>query len=197
MFSNHLSFETIADLVEGRLSAEANGKAAQHIADCSSCSQTAKKLGHVASVMRTDDLEDAPAHALQRAFSIMPRRVIEEKPSVLHKVLAALSFDSAFSQSAYGLRSGATAARQIIFKAGEMDIDLRITPSENNWTIMGQILGECSGGRVELKTENESFETTLNELCEFKLGPIAAGTYTMYLISSDTEIKIPEINIGD
>lgn len=197
MFSNHLSFETIADLVEGKLPAEANNEAAQHITNCTSCSQAVNELSRIVGLMRTDDLEDAPAHTLQRVFGLMPRRAFTENPSVLQKVLAALSFDSALSQPAYGVRSGASAARQIIFKAGETDIDLRIAASENRWTIAGQILGECSGGRVVLKSKYESAETTLNDLCEFKLGPVSKGSYTMRLTLSDYEIEIPEIKLGD
>ena len=193
MFSRHLSFEVIADLVEGRLSADANGRATSHLTSCSDCARRVSELGNVVGLMRSDKMEDAPSNVLQRAFSIMPRKVVVETPSLIQKIVAALSFDSATFTPAYGVRSGATStSRQLIFNAGERDVDLRITSHGNEWVIAGQILG-CAEGHVELKGENVTYKAELKELCEFKLPPVKEGTYKLYLMFEDAEIELPEI----
>jgi hypothetical protein len=193
MFSKHLSYEVIADLVEGRLSADANGRATNHLAGCSDCTKRVSELGNVIGLMRSDKMEDAPSHILQRAFNIMPRKVVAETPSLIQKVVAALSFDSATFAPAYGVRSGTTSqSRQMIFNAGEHDIDLRITSHGNEWIIAGQILGRAEG-YVELKGMNVSLKAELNELCEFRLPPVKEGNYKLYLMFDDAEIELPEI----
>lgn len=194
MFSNHLSFETIADLVEGKLAADANGNAANHIKNCLDCAKIAEELGSTIGLMRSDKMEDAPDYAIKFAFNIMPRKAIAETPSLLQKIAAALSFDSATFTPAYGVRSGATAkSRQLIFNADEMEIDLRVTQQGINWVISGQILGECENGWVELTGENAKVESAINELCEFKLPPIKAGSYFLKLVIENLEIELPQI----
>jgi hypothetical protein len=193
MFSKHLSLEVIADLVEGRLSADANGRATSHLASCSDCTKRVSELDKVVGLMRSDRMEDAPANVLQRAFGIMPRKVAVETPTLIQKIVAALSFDSATFAPAYGVRSGAASqSRQMIFNAGERDVDLRITSHGNEWVIAGQILG-CAEGHVELKGENVSHKAELNELCEFRLPPVKSGSYKLNLVFEDAEIELPEI----
>ena len=194
MFSNHLSFETIADLVEGRLTADVNGNVVNHLKNCSDCAGTANELSNAIGLMRSDKMEDAPDYAIKRAFKIMPRKVVVETPSLLQKILAVLSFDSASSTPAYGVRSSAaTKSRQLIFSANEMEIDLRITQQGNEWVISGQILGECENGRAVLTGESVKAESAINDLCEFKLPPIKEGAYSLKIFVEDTEIEIPEV----
>jgi len=195
VFSNHLSFETIADLVEGRLSGEANGKAQNHFNECADCASIFFLLRDVIGVMRSDKMEDAPSYALQNAFRIMPRKVLEEKPSLVQKIFAVLSFDSAVSTPAYGVRSGASATRQMIFNVGESDVDLRVTKIENAWTVSGQILGDITKATIIIERQNVKLETKLNESGEFKFENLEQGNYTMRLLLDESEIEIPNIDI--
>lgn len=193
MFTNHPSLETIADLVEGKLMNEANATALNHLSNCAECAKTASDLQAVVGYMRSDKMEDAPSYVLSNAFNIMPRKVKVETPSLLQKIVAAISFDSLSFTPAYGVRSGATSqSRQIIFNAGERDIDVRITKQGEQFVVAGQILGECSKGRVVLKGEGNRVESELNDLCEFRLPPVKDGNYQLILVFTDLEIELPE-----
>ena len=98
------------------------------------------------------------------------------------------------------MRSGAPAAsRQLIFSAGEVDVDLRLAPAAEGWAVSGQVLGECAGGWAELggaDTGSDATRAELNELCEFALPTMPAGNYTLRLGLGDTLVEIPGLDLN-
>jgi len=196
----HISFARLADLAEGRLSPEEEAEARAHLADCTSCSAQAAQLGHLAALMRADTSEDAPAELVASVVRMFrARKTQEEQPGLLRRLVAALTFDSSSLQPAFGVRSGQAApARQMLFSAGDLDVDLRLAPGGEGWTVSGQVLGPCKGGEAELLDAEGSTaaRATLNELCEFTLLPPAAdGTYALRLRLDDAEVEIPELSL--
>jgi hypothetical protein len=115
---------------------------------------------------------------------------------VLQRIVAALQFDSAQTPVAAGVRSGQPVARQMLFSAEPYDVDLRIAPRGDAWQVAGQVLGPCEGGRVLLQSDRDTVEAPLNELCEFALPPVPAGSYMLALRLADAEIAIDTLNVG-
>jgi hypothetical protein len=147
--------------------------------------------------MRTDTAPDAPRDVRAFAVSLFSRGENAGEPSLLRRIVAALSFDSTSNPApAFGVRSGYATSRQLLYSAEENDIDLRITPEKENWIVAGQVLGEgCVGGRVELEGATERVEAGLNELCEFTLPPVSAGSYTLRLRLGNAEVEIPRLEL--
>lgn len=198
--STHITFERLADVAEGRPSAEETAEERAHLASCKRCSSQAAELARVATLMRADTSADAPRDVLFNAIQLFHSRRTESAPGLLRRVVAALAFDSSTRTPAFGVRSGQTApARQMLFGAGEFDVDLRLAAGEEGWTVSGQVLGPCEGGRVEAFTSGEWEEatahTSLNDLCEFTLPPVPEGVYALRLRLNDTEIEIPELSL--
>jgi anti-sigma factor RsiW len=196
----HIPFARLADLAEGRLSAEEEGEARAHLADCTNCSAQAAQLGHLTALMRADTSEDAPAELVASVVRMFrARRAQDEQPGLLRRLVAALTFDSSSLRPAFGVRSGQAApARQMLFSAGDLDVDLRLAPGGEGWTVSGQVLGPCTGGEAELVDAEgaTAARATLNELCEFTLLPPAAdGTYALRLRLVDAEVEIPELSL--
>jgi hypothetical protein len=97
---------------------------------------------------------------------------------------------------AYGVRSGQSAARQMLYSAGDNDLDLRVTPSGEAWVVSGQVLGsECAGGQVRLQSETDETAAPLNELCEFTLPPVPSGSYTLRVRFKDMEVEVPDLEL--
>jgi hypothetical protein len=150
--------------------------------------------------MRADTTEDAPAELVASTVRMFrARRAQETEPGLLRRLVAALTFDSSSLQPAFGVRSGQAApARQLLFSAGDLDVDLRLAPGGEGWTVSGQVLGACKGGEVELVDAEGSTaaRATLNELCEFTLlPPTPDGTYALRLRLDEAEIEIPELSL--
>lgn len=110
-------------------------------------------------------------------------------------IQAVLTFDSFTTSPAFGVRSGPSVARQVLYSAGDIDLDVRIAPDDGRWLISGQILGDCSTGEVELIADQGSIKTELDSLCEFAFGPVGAGGYTMRVRFEDLEILTPEFSL--
>lgn len=188
-------------MAEGRLSAEETADERAHLSSCKRCSSQAAELERVAMLMRADTCVDAPRDLVFNAIQLFHSRRTESAPGILRRIVAALAFDSSTRTHAFGVRSGQTApARQLLFGAGDFDVDLRLAAGEEGWTVSGQVLGPCEGGRVEAFAaagahEEATARASLNDLCEFTLPPVPEGVYALRLRLNDTEIEIPELSL--
>jgi anti-sigma factor RsiW len=199
--SKHIPFARLADMVEDRLSTEEAREARAHVAACARCAEQTAELVRVAALMRADASEDAPRDVLMNAIQLFGARpVAEARPGILRRIVAALTFDSSSLTPAFGVRSGQTApARQLLFSAGDLDVDLRLAQGSDGWTVSGQVLGPCDGGQIELnatgEVEQRSLKATLNDLCEFTLPPVPEGVYALRLRLKETEVEISELSL--
>jgi anti-sigma factor RsiW len=115
--SSHLSVETLTDLAEDRLGAEPREAALAHIATCSACDKRVLELRELIRTMSSDRPEDAPAEILNAAIDIFSRQLQPTTASSLRRIVAILTFDSFKSIPAFGMRSGQTASRQLLYSA--------------------------------------------------------------------------------
>ena len=194
----HLPFEKLADMAENRLLATERAAAQAHVSACSRCSTQLARIEQTINLMRSDEAEDAPRPALASVLNMFRARTAAaaSEPSLVQRVLAALSFDSLQASPAYGVRSGQATARQMLFSAGANDIDLRVQPSGEAWVVSGQVLGECAGGSIRLEGTAAEAVAELNELCEFTLPAVPSGSYTLRLRLDEVEVEVPELRLG-
>ena len=192
--AKHLLLETLLELADGRETAGA--RASAHLADCGSCRDELHRLENYLAVMKEDRSADAPRDLL--AFAINSFAARHRKPSLVERIVAALSFDSFDRQAAFGVRAAETSGRQLIYSAGESDIDLRINQTEDDrWILAGQVLGaECEGREIKLQSQEHSTSAYLNEQCEFTLPAVPAGTYELILRLANVEVEVPQLKIG-
>jgi anti-sigma factor RsiW len=64
IFTSHVSFERLVDLVEGRLPANEQSQLLVHLSDCARCAADKAWLERVIGLMRADTAEDAPPPSL-------------------------------------------------------------------------------------------------------------------------------------
>jgi hypothetical protein len=193
IFSPHIPFSELTELAEKQASPEAIA----HLALCSKCSSQLQLIRQTIGLMRSDTAEDAPAEFIQQAKSIFRRKVVAHGPSLLQVIIASLTFDSLTNAPAFGLRSQGTAGRQLIYSTETADIDVRVSPEDDQWQIAGQLLGEdCTSGDVELEGDDFSASAELNELCEFSFGSVPAGAYKISIRLPDELIETPRLELG-
>lgn len=188
----HISLETLANIAEERSTPDAQEAAMTHISTCSTCSDTLQQLQQLILMMRTDSTTDAPPDVLTSAINIF----VPETPVPLRRIVALLTFDSRNASPAFGMRSGLTTSRQMLYSAEEIDLELRITVQNDECILAGQVIGEgCEEGLVEISGEAGTSIATLNEICEFTLPPIPVGNYSLTVKMQDREIEIPELEL--
>lgn len=158
-------------------------------------------LERLIELMRADaasaSLEEPPRHVVRRAVRLLRDRKSSQRS--LRHIIAELLFDSAVRPlSAAGVRSFDAAGRQLVFAAGEYELDLRLRgTSEQLYELRGQLLGPCPGtGRVVVTNHAmQRAETALNELCEFELRGVPSGTYGLTVHLPETTIEVSELRV--
>lgn len=194
--ASHISIETLADLAEDRLDDEAREAALAHIAACSACDKGMLELRELMRMMSSDRTEDVPVEILNAAKDIFSRQLQLTTPSSLHRIVAILTFDSLKSIPVFGMRSGQTASRQLLYSAEDTDLDLRITVQNDQCVVAGQVLREsCIEGVVQISGTPGSAETSLNDLCEFTFPALPVGNYLLKIRMGDVEIEVPELKL--
>lgn len=193
--TQHIPFEQLVDLVEERLPRHGVADARAHLATCPRCGDDVAWLNQTVALMRSDDLEEAPAHVVARAVRLLRPVAPSHSPTLKERVRAALSFDSRQSAPAFGLRSGQAETRQLLFSAGAYDLDIRVAPAGALWIVSGQVLGLPASGRIELRGEQSVMEVDLTALSEFVLPAAPEGSYLLLLHLENGEIEIGELEL--
>ena len=151
-------------------------------------------INKIVQLMETDNSFDAPTDSIKWAKNIFRARVAEPKKSFMQKVLAVLQVDLSPGKAAFGERSASSAqARQMLFQAGKIAVDLRISETEKGFNVRGQILG---AGFANCMIKLGEFETKSNELSEFSFTEIQGGNYNLTLQIAETEIVIENLEIA-
>ena len=153
-----------------------------------------------------DALPDAPPAMLRAAIDLW--RATPASPSVaaaavglLRRLTALLSFDSwAAPLALQGMRSLRAPTRQLLFSADHRDIDLRVTPMADVFSIKGQVLGPDTAGSIELLIQGAdgtaAHQVQLDALGEFHIDGLRRGSYVMTLRLGGDEIVLPAIDVG-
>lgn len=192
--SAHIPLETLADIAEDRATSEARERAMAHVATCSECHDTLSRLERLIFMMKNDTHPDAPGDVLASAIKIFSRQM----QASVRRIIATLVFDSRAAGPGFGMRSVHTSSRQLLYSAQDADLDLRITVQNEEFIVAGQVIREpCAGGVVDISGPTGAAQASLNELCEFTLAPLPAGTYSLRVTMRDVEIEIPELEVKD
>lgn len=122
--------------------------------------------------------------------------------ALVRAVLATLTFDSwATTGVALGMRSARNPTRHLLYSAQGRDVDLRITPGAEHFTISGQIFGPDESGRVELSAlaagSGISHTGELDPMSEFRLDQVPAGRYVLTLHLGTQPIVVQPIEVGE
>jgi len=190
--SSHVSLETLADLVDDRLTGNTLEAAMTHVSTCSACNDKLRRLHELIVMMKSDEANSAPRDIVMSALKIFS----PETKSVLRRIVAILTFDSRKTGPAFGIRSLHTASRQMLYSAEGTDVDLRITVQDEECVLDGQVIREhCAGGVVQISSTAGSAEASLDDLCEFTLPAIPFGNYVFRIRMQDLEIEIPELEL--
>ena len=154
-------------------------------------------------VARALSSPQAPA-AWQRAAEGLWAQAATARPWLLaqaRQVLhALLSFDSwAPGTGAMAVRSLPGPTRHLVFSTQGRDVDLRISPEAEAFSLSGQILGPDETGQIELTglaAQAQGFQGALNELGEFRLQGVPAGSYRLTLRLAGDDVIVEPLEVG-
>ena len=199
-----IPFETLADLVDGRLPESEAAELRRRLADADARTRADLAwLQALASFRRAMPLE-APPEPVREALRAHFRRWAEgrRRPGPFQRLVAQLTFDSRLQPALAGVRAGATGPDQLLYTTDWMDIELHILPAgPGQVRILGQALPhdqdldmvDCT---VQLLAgEQELGLTGANELGEFTFEVAPGSDCTLILVTEEGEIALEHVDL--
>lgn len=190
----HLTTEAALDFAEGRLNKEEAAFWKKHMEICSDCARNVQEWTQLRMDLRRTDLVSAPERDLQNVYEILEPGTGGE-PAARRSTLATIVFDSFLQPALAGARGGSgTASRQLVMRAEEFDIHLKIWGDQNHRQLMGQLLprkgtGFVSAARFHLLCNGERLESTgTDEMGEFRFTDLPEGVLSL-------QIDLPNLTV--
>ena len=173
----HFSEQTWADFVRGIGKSETSANIESHLgSSCSDC-RAAFDIWKRVHMTVANEKTYTPTENLVRM--VKQEFAARYAPHAPQSILAKLVFDTAAQPLPVGIRSGTVTARQLVYEAEELTVDLRLEthPQSNKICAVGQVLDKrfprISPSRVSIMVWTERglpvFETRANEFGEFHL----------------------------
>jgi hypothetical protein len=148
MVDNHYSPEDWADFARHAASPEAEADMRRHLdRGCLACTELHATFREVYAIGAVDGAYEPPAAAVRLARAMFAVRT-PERPFARMASAVTLLFDSALMPASIGLRSVPNGPRKFLFAAGDMVIDLQVSPaSKGSTVVVGQVTVASAGDR--------------------------------------------------
>jgi hypothetical protein len=172
--------------LQGRASDPDTSAAEAHLPACADCSESKRFLEDLVSNVRLAAASEPPARVLEAGLKVFPASPAPEKRP-LREILAELVSDS-FNQPmfAFGERRVGLPPRQLLFRAGEIDVDIKIESQETTGQVsfIGQVLPDSGPffEHVAVKLQSHGvvrFQTETNTIGEFSFDDVPKDTYNI------------------
>jgi len=190
----HVNTDVALDFVEGRLDTNQQTFWERHMHTCGECSQNVAQWRDIGSSLKRSHLKSAPSGDLQRAvhiFQVKPKEA--RKP--FRSIVAAIVFDSYLQPSLAGVRgSSSLQTRQLVMRADEFDIHIKIWGESDNRQMLGQLFprtGEelSQSARFHLLRNGERIESTItDEMGAFQFMEVPEGNLSL-------QIDLPNLTV--
>jgi hypothetical protein len=197
----HFIAEDWVDFVNETHTSEQRQMMQRHLgAGCGKCSKVLEVWTRVRQTANRESKFEVPesaVHHIRNAFALMT----EPKKSKRRFEIPRLVFDSLWQPVAVGVRSAPSTPRQVLYRAGEIAIEMRLEPSLNSElvNVTGQISdaalkGEGLAGISVLVNSigRTVAEAQTNQFGEFQLSFVPeTGLRIFFAVENEKDLSIP------
>lgn len=187
----HADFETLVGYAEGSLPDADRPQVAGHLSVCASCRSEVTKLAQFFRFAETGELETVPQATTAHLLNIYRRKKVAPKTAAKISLLANLVFDD--WNFALNERFVMSDLRQLLYRAGTFEIDLRLNFSGEKCNVDGQVFPDCTGGTAELIGRTATHRVALDADCEFALPRVECGVYDLKFDIDGVTIEIKDM----
>jgi Putative zinc-finger len=199
----HITSEGLINYVEGRVSEREKSVVEDHLSACKDCSELKEELQSLVSRLREDASFEPPAELVQWGINLF-QPVIRPETGGLPKFIASLVFDTYDQPMFAGMRRVGTPPRQLLFRAGAVDIDVKIEAMEANdrITLVGQVLSSATKffDNTPVKLESHGmvrYRTQTNVVGEFSFDEVPKDTYHLSVDLPEGQITLFCVHRGN
>jgi hypothetical protein len=201
---DHISAEELIDYVDGHISDAARNPIELHLAECGECAELKLEIQSLVLQLQADASHEPPAELVQWGNRLFQPLAQPSTGARLRKLVAALVFDTLDQPMLAGVRHAGTAARQLLYRAGDVDVDVKIESMESNEriTLVGQVLATSTKFLENTPVKLEShgmtrFKTTTNLVGEFSFDEVPKDTYHLSVDLPEGQITLFCVHRGN
>ena len=202
----HYRPEQWVDFVNGNLPTEQMKAMQEHLdSKCKNCSELVRIWRKVKQAARREAAYEAPESTIQHvraAFGLHAQSRRQKRRFEIPRLV----FDSLWQPAVSGVRSASTTPRQVLFRAGEVEIEMRIEPEplSERVNIAGQVHKVAQQGAemaeilVHISKGKEVIaETKTNRFGEFQVSFVPdAGLQVWFGVGKGRDLSVPLIGQG-
>jgi len=199
----HVTTEAITDYIDGRMSHADREALGSHLANCKECAELKQELQLLLSDLQHDASFEPPAELLRWGIQLF-QPIMRPEVNAVRRFIAALVFDTQDQPMFAGVRRVGAPPRQLLFRAGEVDVDVKIESMEANdrITLAGQVLstGPKFFDNTPVKLESHGtvrYRTKTNVVGEFMFDDVPKDTYHLSVDLPEGQITLFCVNRGN
>ena len=192
--------------MDGQLTEEAKAMIDGHLSQCADCLQTRNELQQFVIWLQTDSSYEPPAETLEWGVSLF-QPMLQPKESAggkIRKIVASLVFDTFDEPAPAGVRRVGAPPRQLLFRAGDVDVDVKIEAVETNdrISLVGQVLSNTEKffDNTPVKLESHGlvrYKTMTNFVGEFVFDEVPKDTYHLSVDLPEGQITLFCVHRGN
>jgi hypothetical protein len=166
------------------------------LADCGECSDLRHELQGLILNVQQDTVNEPPAEIVKWGVNLFQPAF---RPSLggVRQIIATLVFDTFNEPAMAGIRRVGAPPRQLLFRAGDVDVDVKIESMEANdrITLVGQVLsnGAKFFDNTPVKLESHGivrYKTRTNLVGEFSFDEVPKDTYHLSVDLPEGQITL-------
>ncbi len=202
----HLTVENLINYMDAQASDVEKSTLESHLKDCGECAELRREFQALITRLREDSSFEPPAEVVQWGINlfqpVMQPQV--QSGSRIRKIIASLVFDTFDQPMLAGVRRVGAPPRQLLFRAGDVDVDVKIESMEANdrITLVGQVLSSEAKffNNTPVKLECHGivrYRTRTNLVGEFSFDEVPKDTYHLSVDLPEGQITLFCVHRGN
>ena len=201
----HITIENLMTYIEGSVSDVEKSTLETHLNACGDCAELKQEFQNLLFRLKEDASFEPPTDLVQASFDLF-QPVMRPKGAVgrLPKFIASLVFDTYDQPMLAGVRRVGAPPRQLLFRAGDVDVDVKIESMEANdrITLVGQVLSNTDKffDNTPVKLESHGivrYRTRTNVVGEFSFDEVPKDTYHLSVDLPEGQITLFCVHRGN
>jgi hypothetical protein len=201
----HITIEELMSYIDGKGSDVEKSTLEGHVLACGGCSELKQEFQTLVHRLKDDASLEPPAGLVQWGIDLFqPVTRPQGAASGLRKFIASLVFDTYDQPIQAGVRRVGAPPRQLLFRAGDVDVDVKIESMEANdrITLVGQVLSNTEKffDNTPVKLESHGivrYRTTTNVVGEFSFDEVPKDTYHLSVDLPEGQITLFCVHRGN
>jgi hypothetical protein len=193
----HLNVEDLVSYAEGQAQADKKTMVQEHLSSCGDCAEISVEIRTLISRLEQDAACEPPLGLLHETIGLFQPILQPAVRSRIRKIIGILVSDTWEEPALAGLRHVGAPPRQLLFHAGDVDVDVKIESMEANdrITLVGQVLSDSAKffDNTPVKLESHGivrYKTRTNVVGEFTFDEVPKDTYHLTVDLPEGQITL-------